>query len=51
MKTEEVLHRIKEERNILPHAIKRTKTNWMGHSKHTNCQIKRVIEGKIEGKI
>jgi len=23
----------------------------MGHSSHTNCHIKRVIEGKIEGRV
>jgi len=30
VKNEEVLHRVKEERNIL-HAIKRRKANWIGH--------------------
>jgi hypothetical protein len=30
VRNEEVLHRAKEERNIL-HAIKRRKANWMGH--------------------
>jgi hypothetical protein len=28
---EEVLHRVNEERNI-PHAIKRRKANWIGHT-------------------
>jgi hypothetical protein len=51
VKIKELVHRIKEERNILPHAIKRIKANWMGHSSHTNCHIRRVIEGKIEGRI
>jgi hypothetical protein len=41
----EVLHRVKEERNIV-HTIKRRKVNWTGH-----CFLKHVIEGKIEGKI
>jgi len=33
---EEVLHRVKEERNIL-HMIKRRKANWIGHILHRNC--------------
>jgi hypothetical protein len=51
VKIEELLPRIKKERNILPHAIKRIKARWMGHSSRTNCHIKRVLEGKVEGKI
>jgi hypothetical protein len=30
VRKEEVLHRVKEERNIL-HTIKRRKANWIGH--------------------
>jgi hypothetical protein len=30
MRSEEVLHRVKEERNIV-HTIKRRKANWIGH--------------------
>jgi hypothetical protein len=45
----EVLHRVKEERNIV-HAIKRRKANWIGHILHRNCLLKRVIEGKLEGR-
>ena len=44
----EVLHRVKEERNIL-HVIKRRKANWIGYILRTNCILKRVIEGKIKG--
>jgi hypothetical protein len=44
----EVLHRVKEERNIL-YTIKREKVNWIGHIWRTNCLLKHVIEGKIEG--
>jgi hypothetical protein len=51
VKPEELLHRIKEKKNILPHVIKRIKANWMGHNSHTNCHTKRVIEGKIEGRL
>jgi hypothetical protein len=45
----EVLHRVKEERNIL-HTIKRRKTNWTGHILCRNCLLKYVIEGKLEGR-
>jgi hypothetical protein len=45
----EVLHRVKEERNIL-HTIKRRKTNCIGHILRRNCLLKHVIEGKLEGR-
>jgi hypothetical protein len=48
VKNEEVLHRVKEERNIL-HTVKRRKANWMGYILCRNCLLKHVIEGKIEG--
>jgi len=48
VKNEEVLHRVKEDRNMLP-AIYRRKANWIGHILRRNCLLKRVIEGKIEG--
>ena len=44
----EVLHRVKEEMNIL-HTIKRRKANWIGHILRRNCLLKHVTEGKIEG--
>jgi hypothetical protein len=47
---EEVLHRVKEERNIV-HTIKRRKAHWIGHILRRNCLLKHVIEGKIEGRI
>jgi hypothetical protein len=50
VRNEEVLHRFKEERNIL-HTIKRRKANWIGHILRRNCLLKHVIEGKLEGKI
>jgi hypothetical protein len=46
----QILHRVKEERNIL-HTIKRRKANWIGHILRRNCLLKRVIEGKIEGRM
>jgi hypothetical protein len=50
VRNEEVLHRVKEERNILP-TIKRRKANWIGHILRRNCLLKHVIEGKLEGRI
>jgi hypothetical protein len=47
---EEVLHRVKEQRNIL-HEIRKRKANWIGHILHRNCILQRVIEGKIQGGI
>jgi hypothetical protein len=46
----EVLHTVKEERNIL-HTIKRRKGNWIGHILCRNCILKHVIEGKLERRI
>jgi hypothetical protein len=50
VRNEEVLHRVKEKRNIL-HTIKRRKANWIGHILRRNCLLKHVIEGKLEGRI
>jgi hypothetical protein len=50
VRNEEVLQRVKEERNIL-HTIKRRKANWIGHILRTNCLLKHVIEGKLEGRV
>jgi hypothetical protein len=50
VRNEEVLHRVREERNIL-HTIKRRKANWIGHILRRNCLLKHVIEGKLEGRI
>jgi hypothetical protein len=48
VRNEEVLHIVKEERNIV-HTIKRRKANWIGHILRRNCLLKHVIEGKLEG--
>jgi hypothetical protein len=48
VRNEEVLHTVKEKRNIL-HTIKRRKANWIGHSLRRNCILKRVTEGKLRG--
>jgi hypothetical protein len=46
----EVLHRVKEDRNIL-HTIKRRLANWIGHILRRNCLLKHVTEGKKDGRI
>jgi hypothetical protein len=50
VRNKEVLHRVKEERNIL-HTIKRWKANYIGHILHRNSLLKHIIEGKIEERI
>jgi hypothetical protein len=50
VRNEKVLHRVKEERNIV-HTIKRRKANWIGHILGRNCLLKHVIEEKVEGRI
>jgi hypothetical protein len=48
VRNEEVLIRVKEQRNILHEIIKR-KANWIGHILRRNCLLRQVIEGKIKG--
>jgi hypothetical protein len=50
VRNEEVLQRIKEERNIL-HTIKRREANWIVHILRRNCLLKHVIEGKLARRI
>jgi hypothetical protein len=50
VRNEDVLHRVKEERNIV-HTIKRRKANWIGHILRRNCLLKHVIKGKLEERI
>ena len=45
VRNEEVLLRVKEQRNIL-HEICKRKANWIGHILRRNCLLQRVIEGK-----
>ena len=47
VRNEEVLLRVKEQRNIL-HEISKWKANWIGHSVRRNCLLQWVIEGKIK---
>jgi hypothetical protein len=48
VRNEEVLHRVKEQRNIL-HEIRRRKANWIDHILGRNCLLQRFIEGNIKG--
>jgi len=50
VRTEDVLLRVKEQRNIL-HEIRKRKANWIGHILRRNCLLQWVIEGKIQGGI
>jgi hypothetical protein len=50
VRNEEVLHRVKEERNII-HTVKRSKAIWIDHILCRNCFLKHVIEGNIVGRI
>jgi len=50
VRNEDVLLRVKEQRNIL-HEITKRKANWIGHILRRNCLLQRVIEGKIQGGI
>ena len=50
VRNEEVLLRVKEQRNIL-HEIRKRKANWIGHILRRNCLLQRVTEGKIQGGI
>ena len=50
MRNEEVLLRVKEQRNIL-HEIRKRKAKWIGCILRRNCLLQRVTEGKIKGGI
>jgi hypothetical protein len=50
VRNEEILLRVKEQRNIL-HEISKRKANWIGHSLRRNCLLQQVTEGKIKGGI
>jgi ribosomal 50S subunit-associated protein YjgA (DUF615 family) len=51
VRNEEVLLRVKEQRNILHEIIRKRKANWIGHILRRNCLLQQVIEGKIKGRI
>jgi hypothetical protein len=48
VRNEDVLLRVKEQRNIL-HEIRKRKANWIGHILRRNCLLQRVIKEKIKG--
>jgi len=50
VRNEEVLLRVKEQRNIL-HEIRKRNANWIGHILRRNCLVQQVIEGRIKGEI
>jgi hypothetical protein len=50
VRNEEVLLRVKEQKNIL-HEISKRKANWIGHILHRNCLLQQVIEGQVKGGI
>jgi hypothetical protein len=50
VKNEDVLLRVKEQRNI-SHEIRKRKANWIGHILRRNCLLQRVTEGKLQGRI
>jgi hypothetical protein len=50
VRNEDVLLRVKEQRNIL-HEIRKRKANWIGHNLRRNCLLQRVIKGNIQGGI
>jgi hypothetical protein len=47
VRNEEILHRAKDERNILP-TVNRRKANWIDHVLRRSCLLKHVMEGRIE---
>jgi hypothetical protein len=47
VRNEELLHGVREQRNIL-HEIRKRKVNWIGHILRRNCLLQRVIEGNIK---
>jgi hypothetical protein len=51
VRNEEVLLRVKEQRNILHEILSKRKANWIGHILRRNCHLRQIIEGKIKGGI
>jgi hypothetical protein len=49
VRNEDVLYRVKEERNIL-HTTKRRKATWICHVLRRICLLKHAIEGQLEGR-
>jgi hypothetical protein len=49
MRNEEVLHSVKEERNILQRMVRRN-ASWIGHVLRRDCLLKHIAGGKIQGR-
>jgi hypothetical protein len=49
VKNDEVLRRVKEERNIL-HKIGRRKANWIGHILLRNCLLNKLLKEIWKGR-
>jgi hypothetical protein len=47
VRNEEVLLRVKEQRNILREISKR-KAHWIGHILRRNCLLQRIVKGKMK---
>jgi hypothetical protein len=47
VRNEELLHTVKEERNIL-RTVKRRKDEWICHILYRNCLLKHATEGQLE---
>jgi hypothetical protein len=47
VRNEDVLLRVKEQRNIL-YEIRKRKAKWIGHILRRNCLLQRVTKGKIQ---
>jgi len=47
VRNEEILLRVKEQRNTL-HEITKRKADWIGHILRRNCLLQQVIERKIK---
>ena len=50
VRNEQVLHRFKEERNILL-TVQQRKANWIGYILCRNCFVKQVLEGNTQRRI
>jgi hypothetical protein len=50
MRNEEVLFRVRKQRNFL-HEISKKKANWIRHNLCRNCLLRQISEGKIKGGI
>ena len=48
VRNEEVLFRVKEQRNVL-HEISKWKADWIGYILRRYCLLQWIIEGKIKG--